>query len=197
MKPRFIAALIVAFVLLPWGQTALAQNDNTLDTECRALMTDIPADTPDSPSIHIVQPTANSVVQGGQIVVTIETAGFDLSDGGHWHIWIDDQLRGMVYEPATVLDLAPGTYRLCAILGSAEHMEFGNPDGIMVTVEEPAPGVPTATVPVSANGTTPSAPLPEQRGLSAANLTVIVIGGLLAVVGGWWLGTRMGKRRLT
>lgn len=101
----------------------------------------------------------------------------------------------MVYEPATVLDLAPGTYRLCAILGNAEHMEFGSPDGIMLTVEEPAPGEPTTAAPVSVSGTTPSAPLPEERGLSKTNLIVIVIGGLAAVIGGWWLGARISKRR--
>lgn len=85
MKRPIIAVLLT--ILLFSAHTTFAQNDdNALDAECRDLMTSTSDNTPDAPSVRIVQPAANDVVQGGQVVVTIETSGFDLADGGHWHI---------------------------------------------------------------------------------------------------------------
>jgi hypothetical protein len=97
----------------------------------------------------------------------------------------------MLYQASGVLDLAPGTYQLCASVGDANHMDIGMPDGITITVQQPAAGTPVPTLTVSRE----SAPIIPEPGVSPVQIILIVGVGLLAAVGGWWLGARLPKRR--
>ncbi len=161
---------------------------------CQQLMNVVTpvADGPDAPTIRIVEPADTEVVYGGQLGVTVETENFEFSPTGqHWHIWVDGQLLQMVYGPTAIIDVAPGTHEICAIMGTAEHGDVGVPDGLAVIVVQPAAGTPTTTPPVAPE-VAATYSQPEPGGISPI---LLVAFGLLAAVGGWWMGTRMGKRR--
>jgi hypothetical protein len=161
---------------------------------CRQLMNaSQPADSgPDAPTIQIVEPTDDGVVYGSQLAVTVETDNFEInSEGKHWHIWVDGQLQMMLYGPTAVINVAPGTHEVCAIMSDGNHVDLGSPAGITLTVAQPAAGTPTTTPAVAPEV---AATYSQTEGSSISPLLLVAFGAL-AAVGGWWLGTRMGKRR--
>ncbi len=190
--------LILLLLLLPGvalAQSTPAPGENTLAECVRLLPTNRPMPSgPDAPTLRIVQPAADATIYGGTITVSIQTNNFDVDaqSGRHWHLWVNDQLRGMVYQDDAVLDLEPGTYRICASLGNTDHADMGMPDGIVLTIEEPLAGTPTATLAVSREQATIQ---PEATSPDSSQLILLVAGGLLAAVGGWWIGSRMPKQR--
>jgi hypothetical protein len=190
------AFIVILATLLALSNALNVSAQSTVMEHCQQLMTVVTpvATGPDAPSIRIVEPSDMGVVYGGQLGVTVETQNFDFSaTGQHWHIWVNGQLMQMVYGPTAILDVAPGTHEICAIMGTAEHGDVGAPAAIRVTVVQPAPGTPTTTPPVAPEVAATYAQEEPGDGFSP----VLLVGlGLLAAVGGWWMGTRMGKRRL-
>lgn len=158
----------------------------------KLLPADRPIPTgPDAPGLRIIQPTTE-VVYGRTVTITIQASNFDIpAEGRHWHLWINGQLQGMVYQPTAVIDLEPGTYRLCASLGNTDHADLGMPDGISLRVEAALAGTPTATLAVARE----QAQVQPEPGIGLGQILVLAAGGLLAAAGGWWLGSRLGKRK--
>lgn len=161
--------------------------------ECAALL---PADRPmpigpDAPAIRLTAPLADETLTAGQIAFSVETANFNLNDEArHWHLWINGQVQGMVYQPTGIIRLMPGSYTICASMGNTDHADIGMPDGVRITVEAAQAGVPTATLPVApeAAPVVPEQPQPTQ-------ILLLVGAALAAAIGGWWVGSRLGKKR--
>jgi hypothetical protein len=197
-----IKALIVSLLTLSMTLSVLAQAtpestpEPTEDTsnvlaDCIKLL---PSDRPiesgaNAPSVRIVQPTTD-VVYGSAVTIQIQTKNFDVnSNGQHWHLWVNGTLTGMVYQPNAVIDLAPGDYTICASLGNNQHADIGMPDGIHLKVEAAQVGTPTATLAVDRA----AAQVQPEGQIGGGQIALLVGGGLLAAVGGWWIGNRMPK----
>ncbi|MFN8529554.1 MAG: hypothetical protein U0670_13155 [Anaerolineae bacterium] len=193
IKWIFRAALVVLLmgsVSAVFAQsTPEATPDITADlsgvSDCLALMGNPPPLTDPPIRARIVSPEDNSVISGGRVVIEIAAENFSLAEGSHWHVWVDGTLYGMVFEPRTVLTLPPGTYRICANLGTAEHLDLGIPDGITITIQPSAAGTPTPAIDPTVR--------PPQNEPAANPLLIIVLGGFAAVAG-LLVGTRLGKR---
>ncbi len=193
MRTEIISVL--SLLLLSSTPPLLAQVETTPVIEhCRQLMNvAAPTDAgPDAPSIRIIEPTDNGVVYGTQLAVTVETDNFEInSEGNHWHIWVDGQLQMMLYGPTAIINVAPGTHEVCAIMSDVNHVDLGLPAGVTLTIAQPAAGTPTTTPPVAPE-VAATYSQPEGSGISPL---LLVAFGLLAAVGGWWLGTRLPKGR--
>ncbi len=182
----------ILLLLLPMI-TAQAQSTPSIIDECAKLLA---ADRPmpigaDAPSVRIVEPSGD-VVYGSAVTIIIETENFDVtSDARHWHLWVNGQLQGMVYQPTAIIDLEPGTYQICASLGNADHADLGMPAGVELRVERASVGTPTPTLPVSRE----QAVVQAEPGLGPGQIALVIGLGLVAAVGGWWLGSRMPKKR--
>jgi len=191
-------AVMITLLALSMSLTALAQDtptptadDSNVWADCvRLLPANRPVETgANAPSVRIVQPTTD-VIYGGTVTIQIQTKNFDVNaDGQHWHLWVNGTLTGMVYQPTAIIDLAPGTYTLCASLGNSTHADIGMPDGIRVKVEAAQAGTPTATLAVDRS----AAQVQPEGQISNSQIILLVGGGLLAAVGGWWIGNRMPK----
>jgi hypothetical protein len=187
MKTGWIYKSVLVLVIFGGAITASAQSETaTLQDQCRALMIDPPPLSDPPESVEIVIPRENQDIYGSTVNVRVVPSNFSLDAGGHWHLWVDNDLAGMIYGDRAVIELEPGTYRLCAFVGDEEHIDLGIPDGIMVTVREALRGTPTAAPDVGA-----VAPTPRE---SANPLVIIVLGGL-AALGGVVVGSRLGKRK--
>jgi hypothetical protein len=195
MTQYLLTASLSCIVLLLSIYPTWAQGETpSVVEQCAALL---PADRPipsgaDAPSIRIVAPREGDVIYGGEVAVSIETENFDLTaEARHWHLWIDGQLMGMVYQDVGIIDLTPGTHQLCVSMGNTDHADLGIPDGITITVQQETPGIPTPTLSI----TREEAPVLAEPGPSPAQIVMIVGLGLLAAVGGWWFGSRLPKRQ--
>lgn len=193
---RIIVGLILIFtVSLPvmaQSPTTNLEPDTTLADCTRLLAADRPILTgADAPTIELTSPTVGTIY-GSAVTVKIQANNFDVtSEGRHWHLWVNGQLYGMVYQPTAIIDLTPGTYTLCVSLGNTQHADIGMPDGVRVTVEQPLFGTPTATLTVDRA----AAQVQPEGTVGTGQIAILVVGGLLAAVGGWWLGNRMPKRK--
>jgi hypothetical protein len=191
---RFYLMLVMMVASLGLIQSISAQEaGGDVLAECAVLLpADRPIPTgPDAPTIRLTAPLANETLTTGQIAFTVEISNFSLSDQArHWHLWINGQVQGMVYQPTGILRLAPGAYTICASLGNTDHADIGMPDGLRITVVAAQAGTPTPTLPVApeAAPVVPEQPEPTQ--------ILLLIGiTLAAAIGGWWAGARLGKRR--
>jgi hypothetical protein len=188
----FIVTLLTVTPVL--AQTTPSPEAETVVDECARLL---PLDRPmpaglDAPTVRLAQPSSD-VIYGSAVTIAIETENFDVtSEGRHWHLWVNGQLQGMVYQPTAIIDLAPGNYTICASLGNTDHADIGMPAGMQITVEQPQVGVPTPTLPVAREQAQVQ---PETSGPSTEQVLLLAGGGLLAAVGGWWLGTRLTRRK--
>ncbi|MEZ4668256.1 MAG: hypothetical protein R3E39_10105 [Anaerolineae bacterium] len=190
----FILLITVLIVAVP----AAAQSTPTPDAasvieDCAKLL---PPDRPqfsgaDAPSVRIVQP-AEKTIYGSAVTIAIVTNNFDINaEGRHWHLWVDGQLNGMVYQTTAIIDLTPGVHTLCASLGNEQHADIGTPDGVVISVEAAQAGTPTATLVVDRD----AAQVQPEGTVTVPQILVLVGGGLLAAVGGWWFGNRLPKQR--
>jgi hypothetical protein len=187
-----LALLVVAAASGVFVAVAQEPSGSVLADCVRLLPADRPIPTgPDALALRIIQPTTD-VVYGRTVTITIQSSNFDIpAEGRHWHLWINGQLQGMVYQPTAVIDLEPGTYQICASLGNTDHADLGMPDGISLRVETALAGTPTATLAVARE----QAQVQPEPGIGLGQILVLVAGGLLAAVGGWWLGSRLPKRK--
>lgn len=181
--------MLIATVPAMAQTTPTAEPESVVD-ECARLL---PPDRPmpggsDAPVVRLVQPVSE-VVYGSAVTIAIETDNFDVNaEGRHWHLWVNGQLQGMVYQPTAIIDLAPGTYTICASLGNTDHADIGKPAGMRITVESAQVGVPTPTLAVAREQAQVQ---PEASGPSTGQILLLIGGGLLAAIGGWWFGARM------
>lgn len=183
-----VCACVLLLVVLP---PINAQTPPVIDQCATQLNADRPIPTgTDAPSIRITAPHDGEVIPSGEVLVTVETQNFAIETAAaHWHLWVNGRLVGMLYQSSGVIDLEPGTYTLCASMGTTEHMDIGMPDGITITVEQPAVGTVVPTLSISREDA-PVVPEPES---SPLQLVLIVGLGLAAALGGWWLGARLPK----
>lgn len=184
--------LLLAALWMIAGVLPLAAQDAALLDECLRLL---PADRPqptgaDAPTLRFVAPTTPQVI-GTAVLLTIETTHFDIpAEGRHWHLWVNGQLQGMVYQPDAIIDLKPGEYVICASLGNTDHADIGTPAGLRLTVQAAAPGA-APTLPVARE----AAVVQAEPTLGAGQIALLVVGALVAAFGGWWMGARLGKRK--
>jgi len=194
---NFVLGLIVyCAALLLAGTPLLAQTAMpTIIEQCEKLLApDRPTFSgPNAPSIRITSPTDGSDFYGSSVTISVDIQNFDMNttDGRHWHLWVNGQLQGMVYQKDVTIDLTPGTYQLCATLGDANHADVGEPSGVNFTVHEAAAGTPTtpASFPSGTGNLIP------ETGITPGQIALVIILGLAAAVGGWWFGSRLPKRR--
>ncbi len=77
-------------------------------------------------------------VSGGaapdEFVVALDAPNFPLTDGNHWHLFVDGQLYSMYYQPEARLTLGQGARRLTAALSGPDHCEYGVQATTMVDV---------------------------------------------------------------
>ncbi len=191
---RWIVTMLMGGAILFGSLAVLAQEPSgSVLADCvKLLPADRPIPTgPDAPALRIIQPTTE-VVYGRTVTITVQASNFDIpAEGRHWHLWINGQLQGMVYQPTAVIDLEPGTYQICASLGNTDHADLGMPDGISLRVEAALAGTPTATLAVARE----QAQVQPEPGIGLGQILVLAAGGLLAAVGGWWLGSRLPKSK--
>ena len=177
----FLLLLIVVSGILPLHAQTTTPAD--IIAACAALL---PPDRPLSLTLRLVQPVAG-IHYGTAVNVRIEATNFDVTtEGRHWHLWVNGQLQGMVYQPDAIIDLEPGTYTLCVSLGNTDHADIAMPDGVVITVERPLAGTPTAVLTVSRE----QAQIQPEPVIEPAQLMLLIGGGLLAA-----FGTRLGKRK--
>jgi hypothetical protein len=193
---RLLNALFLLSLLLVVGlsSTVAQPSDSSVIEQCSALL---PADRPmptgaDAPTITFTSPADGDVIYGDQAIVSIQTDNFDLNvEGRHWHLWVDGTLMGMVYQDSAIIDLTPGTHVLCASIGNTDHADLGIPAGLTLTVQQPVAGTPTAAFNVSPEV---GRVIPEPD-ITPTQILLIAGLGLVAAIGGWWLGSRLPKRR--
>jgi hypothetical protein len=197
MRSR-LHSLIIAIVLLAIVTPNFLARAQTMParvtTTCESLL---PPDRPmfsgpDAPTIRFDSPASGDVF-GSFVTVSMGIENFELTtDARHWHLWVNGQLQGMVYQPSTIIDLAPGTYQLCASLGNADHADIGQPAEAVITVYAAAAGTPTSppAAPVATVGE-----LIAEPDVTPGQIGMIVAIGLIAAIGGWWLGSRLPKAK--
>lgn len=91
-------------------------------------------------AVRILFPADGAVFQvGDEIPVEVELENFELSEGNHWHIFIDGSSWGMVMGGNTdevVRGLEAGDHELSVFLSNEDHEELEDGDAIMIVVEE-------------------------------------------------------------
>ena len=200
MMFKLFKTLLITFLALGIILPVAAQNTpevtpddgNVLGDCTRLLAADRPIETgPTAPTVRLVQPTTDTVY-GSTVTIQIQTNNYDVNaNGQHWHLWVDGTLTGMVYQPTAIIDLTPGTHTVCVSLGNSQHADIGMPDGIRLTVKPAQAGIPTATLAVDRA----AAQVQPEGQISSGQIALLVGGGLLAAVGGWWFGNRMPKAK--
>lgn len=73
-----------------------------------------------NPQLHVRDGAAP-----GEFVVALDAPNFPLTDGNHWHLFVDGELYSMYYEPEARLTLGQGARRLTAALSGPDHCEYG------------------------------------------------------------------------
>ena len=186
--------LSVFLILLVRNPVAAQTAIPPVTTTCEDLL---PPDRPtfsgaNAPTIRFSAPVDGSDLYGTGVTISVDIQNFDLSanEGRHWHLWVNGQLQGMVYQPSTIIDLEPGSYQICASLGDSNHADMGQPAEVLVTVYEAAAGTPTSAPAIPAETV---GELIVEPGVTPGQIALIVGMGLAAAVGGWWLGSRLPK----
>lgn len=183
LRNLLIVVLIVTIV------TPVDAQDPRVE-ECRKLMTN----TAPSPAVmQILEPASDVTIFGNELTMRV-TLPRDDPKIDHWHLWANGELQVMVYGEATTIELAPGTYEMCAILGHTDHADVGLPDVMTVTMIAAAEGTPTTSpselaLQSAANSTT------VIEGDTTGQMILILVAAVLAAVGGWALGRRLPKTK--
>ena len=183
LRTLFIIGLALALAFPVRAQTP-TPDPSTLLADCAATL---PADRPlptgaDAPTIRIVSPASGTVIRSradkfAEVTITVEVSGFSLDgpdaaeNSPHWHVWLNNSVWGMAYQNSALVGIPYGRWRICASLSDSAHTDIGQPDGIYLIVEREE-----EVAPVSDDVATP--------------LPLVIALGMLAVMGGGWLGLR-------
>ena len=159
-------------------------------SECRKLMTNT---APSPAAMQILEPAGDVTVYGNELTMRVALPSDDPKID-HWHLWANGKLQVMVYGNATTIELDPGTYEICAILGHADHTDVGLPDAITVTMIGAGEGTPT-TSPSELALQSASASTSVFQGDTTFQTVLIVAAAVAAAVGGWFVGARLPKSR--
>ncbi len=190
-----VATLLTVFIGV--SVAAAQSSDPVVVQHCQELMNPAPDQPtgPTAPSIRITEPDTRGTAYGRQVAVTVDVQNFEISPNGqHWHVWVDGQLQMMVYGPTALINVAPGTHEICAIMGDANHLDIGTPAGISITVVDAGQGTPTTTPPIASEAAA-ATQTPETRHNPAVMILVLAGAIVIAGVGGWWVGGRLSRRR--
>lgn len=94
----------------------------------------------DGAVIHILAPADGATFKADEeIKVEVEVENFTLSDGNHWHVYVDGSSWGMVVGgnmDETLRGLEVGEHEISAFLSLDTHEELEDGDSIMIMVEE-------------------------------------------------------------
>jgi len=189
---RIVALLlIVVSASLASAQTPTPDPATIMQDCIEVLRPERPNETgPDAPTIKIVAPVSGSIVRSSEetfatINFSVETQNFDLPETEldeaserHWHLWLNNGVWAMYYQSEVVGSIPYGTWRVCAVMADAEHIDMGMPDAIMLTVERTESGE-TIVIPPSAQGI-----------VSPISLIVVAVVTLASVGAGYWVGFR-------
>jgi hypothetical protein len=99
--------------------------------------------TPKSTSarIEIVSPADGDTVQSGTVDIVVDISNGVLAksssdtEGGHIHIYVDDEMVSMPYTTDTSVQLEPGQHTITVEYVDTAHMSFAPPVTATVTVE--------------------------------------------------------------
>ncbi len=192
MRILRIVTLVLVMTATSWvsAQTP-TPNPETIMQDClQVLSPDRPNDSePDAPRIKIVSPVSGTTIRSSEdpfatVNFLVETQNFDLpgtdedESQRHWHLWLNNGVWGMYYQNEVIGHIPYGTWRVCAVMSDAEHIDLGMPDAILLKVERMESGETIAIPP-----TPPS-------GISGIAIIAAVSVGLVVVGVGYWLGVR-------
>jgi hypothetical protein len=104
------------------GRFSLAMHVSDAPDECIGNATD--------ETLHL---TATPGLLAGDFVVTAQTENFDLAGGNHWHLFIDGEAHGMIFESTTQIKLAEGEHEVRGVLAMADHCVLPVSDSVVVT----------------------------------------------------------------
>lgn len=179
--------IVMVFIAAFIGQTA-AQDPRV--EACRKLMTNT---APSDAVMRILEPASDITIYGNELTVRVALPTDDPKID-HWHLWANGQLQLMIYGTATTIELSPGTYEVCAILGHTDHADVGIPDVLTVTMIAAAEGTPT-TSPSEIALQSAASSTTVVEGDNTGQMLLMVVAAALAAIGGWFVGTRLPKRQ--
>lgn len=178
---RIVLAVVLALAAgaaRVWAQTPTPDPATIMQDCIKVLSPDRPNETgAGAPAIRIVSPVSGATIRSAEepfaaVEFVVETTNFDLPGTAedeaqrHWHLWLNNGVWGMYYQNTVVAHLPYGTWRVCAVMSDAQHVDLGMPDAILLKVEREGAG-----------GGTPAAAV------------AVIVGVALAGVG-YWLGRR-------
>jgi hypothetical protein len=189
---RILKCVIVLLIAAaPVSAQTPTPNPATLFDDCtRILSPDRPLATgPDAPTIRIVSPVSGTTIRSSEeifapVQFSVETTHFDLPGTAedeaqrHWHLWLNNGVWGMYYQNEVLGHIPYGTWRVCAVMADAEHVDLGMPDAILLIVERAESGE-TVVIPPSAQSNFSPVSIVAGIGVAAAALGI-----------GYWLGVR-------
>jgi len=76
------------------------------------------------PEVTIDDPTDGSIVVANNLEVSVSSA--NLSDGDHYHAYIDGEMTGMYYEDTFSIEVSPGEHTLTVTVADASHTLYTN-----------------------------------------------------------------------
>jgi hypothetical protein len=215
---RFIllsGALMLFGMYAPVRAQTATPNPGTVLQDCASsLAPDRPNPTgPDAPSIRILAPPPGSIARSDadkfvDIEFIVEINNFDIGKGQdearkHWHLWLNNSVWGMFYQPNGFSGIPYGTWRVCASLGDENHADIGMPDGMILVVERTSAGGTIAAVQPTSPAPQPTPTLPPTPQAESAYETVstaplsplLMLGaGIVALGAGLALGLRASRK---
>lgn len=94
----------------------------------------------DGATIRLVSPADGDTFSTlDQIIVEIEVENFELGEGNHWHVYVDDVSYGMVMGDNTdqaLPGLEPGEHEISVYMSIGTHEEYEDGDSVTIVVEE-------------------------------------------------------------
>jgi hypothetical protein len=136
---RWLTVAIVALLLL--AATSLAHADGTPTPQATHLHGEDTGsarlDAGDA-AVRIVSPADGATLTETSVIVRVETLNWPLSEGKHWHLYVNGQAQGMSQgsNPALLArDLLVGANTLEAVLSNEQHQELNATHRIIVTVQ--------------------------------------------------------------
>jgi hypothetical protein len=183
MRGIWVGILIVLCAACP----AIAVHAHPLDGQCEIPPVEIiPA--PGDPSILIQEPQDGATVYGSPIDVVVKIEKVDLSQGGHWDVFVNDIWAGEVHGEGAALTLEEGEHTICVVLYDEAGTAIDLHDGIRLTVKRASERYP-------AQQSRFAPPQLVEAASEAASPIALAAALLAAGIGGWGVGRVFGRRR--